>query len=223
MEKTQQTAKINFEAENLRSAKTYKFRVRSYDKKASGTDYSPYAKITVTTEPGEVKNVRVSAKTKNRVTFKCLAVKDAKGYEFQVYDVVQGKYIKKANTDKTTVKISNLQKGRNYEFKVKAYISVDGKRGYGDYSDVLSVKTKGTAITPSQGEKFIGEAKAESIALGHAKVERSLAKHLVCKLDAEKGVKVYGVEFYYSGYEYDYEINAVSGKIVKAEKERADK
>ena len=47
-------------------------------------------------------------------------------------------------------------------------------------------------------------------------------KFFECKLDKENGVKVYEVEFYYGGYEYEYEVNAVSGKIVKAEKERAD-
>ena len=36
------TSKNCFEAENLASAKSYKFRVRAYDKKASGTDYSAY-------------------------------------------------------------------------------------------------------------------------------------------------------------------------------------
>lgn len=215
------TAKTHFEAENLQSTKSYKFRVRAYDKKASGTEYSPYANITVATEPNEVEVVRVSAKTKNSITFKWNAVKGAEGYQFYVYDVVQGKYIKKAWADKISVKVSGLQKGRNYRFKVRAFYKVDGKRVYGEFSDVLSVKTKGTAVTPNASEKFIGEAKAESIALKHAKVESSLAKNLVCKLDVENGIKVYEVEFYFNGYEYEYEINAVSGKVLKAEKERA--
>lgn len=216
------TAKTSFEAENLQSAKNYKFRVRAYDKKASGTVYSAYANVKAATKPDEVENVKVSAKTKNSLSFKWSPVKGAEGYEFRVYDTVQGKYVKKAWTDKTSVKASGLQQGRNYRFKVRAFYEVDGKRVYGEYSEVLSVKTNGTAVVPDAGEKFIGEAKAEAAALKHAKVDSSLAKNLKCKLDAEKGVKVYEIEFYYGGYEYEYEINAVSGKIVKAEKERAD-
>lgn len=215
------TAKTNFEAENLQSAKNYKFRVRAYDKKASGTVYSAYANVKAATKPDEVENVKVSAKTKNSLSFKWSPVKGAEGYEFRVYDTVQGKYVKKAWTDKTSVKASGLQQGRNYRFKVRAFYEADGKRVYSEYSDVLSVKTNGTAVVPDAGEKFIGEAKAEAAALKHAKVDSSLAKNLKCKLDVENGVKVYEVEFYYGGYEYEYEINAVSGKIVKAEKERA--
>ena len=214
------TAKTFYEAENLASAKVYKFRVRAYDKKASGTVFSDYVTITVATEPDEVENVKVSAKTKNSLTFKWNAVKGATMYRVYLYDTVQKKYIKKANTDKTTVKISNLQEGRTYKFKVRAYYKANGKTVYGEYSDVISAKTNGTAIVPSQGESFIGETKAVSIALSNAHVDESLAKNLVCKLDVDDGVKVYEVEFYFNGYEYEYEINAVSGKIIKAEKDK---
>ena len=216
------TAKTYYEAENLASAKVYKFRVRAYDKKTSGIDYSAYAKITVATEPDEVENVKVSAKTKNSLTFKWNAVKGATMYRVYVYDTVQGEYIKKANTDKTTVKISNLQEGRTYKFKVRAYYKYNGKNVYGDYSDVVTAKTNGTAIVPSQGESFIGESKAVSIALEHAHVDESLAKNLKCKLDVENGIKVYEVEFHFSVYEYEYEINALTGKVIKAEKEKSD-
>lgn len=214
------TAKTYYEVENLSSAKVYKFRVRAYDKRTSGTEYSAYTNITVATEPDEVENVKVSAKTKNSLTFKWNAVKGATMYQFYVYDTVQGKYIKKANTDKTTVKVTDLQKGRTYKFKVRAYYKVDGKKVYGEYSDVISAKTNGAAVTPSAGETFIGESKAVSVALSNAHVDESLAKNLVCKLDAENGVKVYEVEFYFNGYEYEYEINAVTGKIIKAEKDK---
>ena len=214
------TAKTFYEADDLTSAKVYKFRVRAYDKKASGTVFSDFVTITVATEPDEVENVKVSAKTKNSLTFKWNAVKGATMYRVYLYDTVQKKYIKKANTDKTTVKISNLQEGRTYKFKVRAYYKANGKTIYGEYSDVVSAKTNGTANVPSQGESFIGETKAVSIALSNAHVDESLAKNLVCKLDVDDGVKVYEVEFYFNGYEYEYEINAVSGKIIKAEKDK---
>lgn len=215
------TAKTSFEAENLRSAKTYKFRVRAYDKKTSGTDYSAYANIEATTAPDEAENVKATAKTQTAITFKWSAVNGATGYEYRVYDVAQGKYIKKAKTDKTTVKVTGLQKGKSYRFKVRAYTLKDGKYSYGEYSDPLAVKTKGTAAAAND-ETVITKAKAESVALNHAGLKKSQVKFFECKLDRENGIKVYEVEFDYGKYEYEYEINAQSGKIISVEKNLAD-
>lgn len=39
------------------------------------------------------------------------------------------------------------------------------------------------------------------------------------KFDHEHGTDVYEIEFKANGYEYDYEIEAISGKIIKSEKE----
>ena len=69
---------------------------------------------------------------------------------------------------------------------------------------------------------LIGYSKAESIALKHAKLEKNQVKFLQSSFDNEKGVRVYEVEFDYGGYEYEYEIDAVSGAVIKAEKSRAD-
>lgn len=217
------TAKTYFEVENLASAKAYKFRVRAYDKKASGTDYSEYSVLSVATEPDEVENVKVSAKTKNSVTLKWSAVKRATGYRVYVYDAAQGKYVQKAAVKGNSAKVSGLKEGTSYKFKVRANFKVDGKNNFGEYSDVLSVKTKGTAANAnSNNEQVISKSKAETVALNHAGLKKSQVKLFVCKLDVENGIKVYEVEFYFNGYEYEYEINAVSGKVLKAEKERAD-
>ena len=40
--------------------------------------------------------------------------------------------------------------------------------------------------------------------------------------DRENGRTIYEVEFTADGYEYEYEIDASSGKILKKEKERDD-
>ena len=67
---------------------------------------------------------------------------------------------------------------------------------------------------------LIGEAKARTAALTHAGV--SNVRNYECGMDAEDGVKVYEIEFKCGGYEYDYEINAVTGAVVKAEKNLDD-
>ncbi len=75
-----------------------------------------------------------------------------------------------------------------------------------------------TTQTPETGE--IGREKAKNIALSHAGVSASNAREMEVELDTEKGVKVYEVSFESAGIEYDYEIDASTGKIIKAEKER---
>ena len=218
------TAKTFYEVENLASAKVYKFRVRAYDKKASGTVFSDYVTITVATEPDEVENVKVSAKTNNSVTLSWKAVKGATGYQVYIYSASKGKYVRKTAVTGTSAKITGRKAGTEYKFKVRAYFKADGKSYYGEFSDVIKVKTSGAAAvtTTAVADVLIGYSKAESIALKHAKLEKNQVKFLQSSFDNEKGVRVYEVEFDYGGYEYEYEIDAVSGAVIKAEKSRAD-
>ena len=64
----------------------------------------------------------------------------------------------------------------------------------------------------------VDEARAEEIALTHAGVKAADATVTKSKLDYEDGRQVYEIEFYVSGSsgytEYDYEIEAATGKIV---------
>ena len=59
----------------------------------------------------------------------------------------------------------------------------------------------------------VDEAKAKSIAMNDAGVKEADTAYLKVKLDYDDGVKVYDVEFYAGGTEYDYEINAATGEI----------
>ena len=68
----------------------------------------------------------------------------------------------------------------------------------------------------------IGHAKAKSIALNHAGVSESKAYDMEIELDDEDGTLVYEVEFKSGNMEYDYEIDAASGTILKHEAELDD-
>ena len=68
----------------------------------------------------------------------------------------------------------------------------------------------------------IGYAKAKSIALTHAGVSESAAYDMEVEPDNEDGVPVYEVSFKSGGMEYDYDIHAVTGEILKHEAERDD-
>lgn len=80
--------------------------------------------------------------------------------------------------------------------------------------------TEPATQTAATAENWIGKDRAKEIALEHAGVKASAAKNLKCELDRENGTAVYEVEFESGGYEYSYEINAETGKIISSEKER---
>lgn len=71
-------------------------------------------------------------------------------------------------------------------------------------------------------KKKIGVAAAKSAAFKHAKVKASDAWDVEVDLDTENGKLVYEVSFDAVGYEYDYDIDAYTGKVLRNEKEKAD-
>ena len=85
-----------------------------------------------------------------------------------------------------------------------------------------TARPSGQKPAPSGAAQDIGYAKAKSIALNHAGVSESKAYDMDIELDEEDGKLVYEVEFKSSGMEYDYEIDAATGTILKQEAERDD-
>ena len=113
-----------------------------------------------------------------------------------------------------------------FEYLVDAYT---GKvlSGQKDLLTTVSAQNEdarpsGQKPAPSGAAQDIGYAKAKSIALNHAGVSESKAYDMDIELDEEDGKLVYEVEFKSSGMEYDYEIDAATGTILKQEAERDD-
>jgi len=74
----------------------------------------------------------------------------------------------------------------------------------------------------SAKQEYIGTSAAKSAALSHAGVSSGDARSVQVELDRDDGRVVYEVEFKADKYEYDYEIDAVTGKVLKSEKDRDD-
>ena len=68
----------------------------------------------------------------------------------------------------------------------------------------------------------ISKEKAIEAALNHAKISPADAKFVKAEIDFDRGIKHYDVEFKSAGFEYDYEIDIETGKILKHEKEFDD-
>ena len=75
---------------------------------------------------------------------------------------------------------------------------------------------------PSGTVQDIGYAKAKSIALNHAGLRENQAYDMDIELDDEDGTLIYEVEFKSGNMEFDYEIDAASGAILKHETELDD-
>lgn len=56
---------------------------------------------------------------------------------------------------------------------------------------------------------------AKEIALKHAGLTEDQVSFSETKNDIDDGIEKYDIEFYYNGKEYDYEISATDGKIIK--------
>lgn len=71
----------------------------------------------------------------------------------------------------------------------------------------------------TNSSNLITAAKAKEIALKHAGVAAENATFIKAEYDFDDGVKKYDVEFSVKNVEYEYEINAESGKVIKSEKD----
>ncbi len=81
----------------------------------------------------------------------------------------------------------------------------------------------GLSLTSPDGTtEYITAEEAKSIALTHANVAETNLFDYDCKFDNEKGRAVYEIDFDSMNYEHEYDIDAVTGEILKSEKEPLD-
>ena len=80
-------------------------------------------------------------------------------------------------------------------------------------------KSSGTKTSTSSGS-YIGVDKAKSIALKHAGKSASSVSFTKAKLDKDDGKVVYEIEFRTGRTEYEYDIDAYSGKILEYDIDR---
>lgn len=73
---------------------------------------------------------------------------------------------------------------------------------------------------PQNDGDLISKDDAKRIAFDHAKINEADAKRLKIDLDYDDGIRVYEIEFDAQGLEFDYDINAKTGEILKFGKEK---
>lgn len=87
-------------------------------------------------------------------------------------------------------------------------------------NNINTSNSNNTNINATANYNYIGVEMAREIALEHAGLNNSDVKFNKVDLDINHSVDIYEVEFYYNNMEYDYEINATTGEILKYESAR---
>lgn len=104
--------------------------------------------------------------------------------------------------------------GYEYEYEIKAS---DGKVIEKDVDREVKPVNK-----PSEQEEYISADRAKAIAYEHASVKAADVKFSKAELDRDDLIAHYEVEFVAGNFEYEYEINAESGKVIASDKEFND-
>ena len=113
-----------------------------------------------------------------------------------------------------------LEANNTYSFDELAKLSVNELNLIisNSKNDVKDVESSGKVASGG----YIGEEKANQIAFSHAGVTEESVYELEVEIDYEHHAMVYDVEFSSGNVDYEYYIDAVSGKILKSEKEYDD-
>lgn len=77
-----------------------------------------------------------------------------------------------------------------------------------------------TSASAASGSDYIGTDKAKSIALNHAGLSK--VAFTKSELDSDDGTRVYEIEFIAGNKEYEYKINAYTGKVIEHDIDRLD-
>ena len=83
-------------------------------------------------------------------------------------------------------------------------------------SEKPSISNNITSNGSASGNSYIGIESAKSIALKHAGVDSVNASFTSCEYDYEMGKMVYDIDFMAGTTKYDYDIDAVTGTIIKS-------
>ena len=137
----------------LNSAKTYRFKVRAYKKAYDNSYYGDKSKkIEGNTTPSQINGLKAYDYTLNSISLSWNKISDEVTYKLYMYNKSKKQYETIATTKNNYFKVTGLTAASEYDFKVRAYIKINGNKYYGPYSNVL---TSGTCPNKVAGLKVI--------------------------------------------------------------------
>ena len=172
----------------------------------------------VVSKKEDTNNNQTASKAPSNITraeAKVIALKTAGAKESDIYDY-------EIDLDRengvSVYEISFDSKGYEYDLHIRAE---DGKV-LKNIKEPEKEKASSEKKTSSKADSIISKAKAKDIALKAAGVKESEIFDYEIELDRDDGVASYEISFQAGNIEYEYDIKASDGKILKAEKDFDD-
>lgn len=137
------------------SAQTYQIKVRAYRTLNKTNYYGSYSSIlTTVTKPKQTTGLKMSNNTVSTITLTWNKVSGASGYRVYMYNTTSKAYEYYGQITDNSVTISKdlatnkeLKYATGYNFKVRAYITLNETKYYGSFSDILSAATVPSQVT----------------------------------------------------------------------------
>ena len=130
---------------SVKTGKTYYYKIKTVVKTQNGEQTSGFSNVKSAKAVPAKTTLKAKASDAKNVKLTWSKVKGASGYEIYRSNSKDGKYSKVKTISKgstTSYKNGKLEKSTTYYYKIRAYRKVNGKKVYGSYSSVVSVKTK---------------------------------------------------------------------------------
>ena len=108
----------------------------------------------------------------------------------------------------------------HYEISFKAGNATFEYEIHAQTAEILECMQDIQKVRTADGSSEISFEQAKSIALIHAGVQESDIWELEIEMDTKNAKVFFEISFHSGAYEYDYEIDAASGTIVKFERDR---
>ena len=168
---TKNNTTLTFTVKGLAKGTTYSFRIKSFRKTGSTTDFSEYTAIKAATLLDGVSDFKVASTTGSWITLEWAKNDKATGYSIEQYK--GGKWTVIATTkNNTTLKftVKELKNDTTYSFRIRAYKTSGGVTAYSDY-----VRIAGKTRIPNVA-KFTGSAvSASAVKLDWSKNDKATA------------------------------------------------
>ena len=132
------TSSLSTTDRKLTTGKNYYYKVRALGGRNFYSSYTAFAKV----KPVPAKVTLKAKAGKRSATLSWTKVSGASGYKVYRATKKNGSYKRIFTTTKTKVVNKSLKKGKTYYYKVRAYKTVKGKKIYGAYSAVKTVRAK---------------------------------------------------------------------------------
>jgi len=135
------TTSTSFTNTGLTAGKTYYYKVRAYKTVDGAKVYSDDSVVvSVKPKPLKVTGIKAAKVKSGQAKISWSKQANVSGYQIVRATSKNGTYKSVGTTTKLTFKNTKLTPGKTYYYKVRAYKTVSGKKIYGAYSGIKSVK-----------------------------------------------------------------------------------